>query len=148
MAQMEVFEKILHVREKEKDDAHREYKQAVDDFETAATELYHLLKEKEDLEDQLNQNMKRSMSVQEMNSYHQYITQLENKIIRIQSNVQKARKVMDQKHLVLNEAYIEMKKFEKVLDHKKEKFQEEIAKNEKNTMDDISVLQFIQKRNR
>ncbi|MBO8155237.1 MAG: flagellar export protein FliJ [Bacillaceae bacterium] len=148
MANIEAFEKILNMRDREKQEAERDFQQAVDHFESAATQLYHLLKEKEDIESQLNDQMQMAISASRITSYNLYLNQLQKKINEVQISVQQARHTMEMKQVKLTEAYIETKKFEKILEHKKTEFKEELMRQEKILMDDISVQQFIQKRNR
>jgi flagellar protein FliJ len=148
MANIVAFEKILTLRSTEKDLALKEYQSSVDHFESVATELYNLLKEKEDLEAALNNQIQSSLAIHEIHSYHYYINLLSEQIARVQSVVQQARSNMDIKQEDLTDSYVEMKKFEKLVEIKKYNEKLKIKKAENEFLDEISVQQFLRNRKR
>jgi flagellar protein FliJ len=148
MANIVAFEKILTLRSTEKDLALKEYQSSVDHFESVATELYNLLKEKEDLEGTLHNQIQSSITIHEIHSYQYYINLLSEQISRIQGIVQQARSKMETKHEHLSDSYVEMKKFEKLVEIKKHNEAERIKKAENEFLDEVSVQQFLRNRKR
>lgn len=55
---------------------------------------------------------------------------------------------MDNKQVVLNEAYIEVKKFESIIETRKRLEAEKMEKMEKSFMDEISINQYLSHKNR
>ncbi len=148
MGSIAQFEKILTIRTTEKDIAMKEYQESVEDFETVALELYNLLKEKEEIEEELNNKFQSQVTVQEIQHYQNYLEMLEKQILVVNQKVQQAREKMEVKKQKLSDSYIEMKKFERIVDIKKREFLEHIAKLENDQMNEISIQQFLRTRKR
>ncbi|SDJ72419.1 flagellar export protein FliJ [Sediminibacillus albus] len=146
MASPKTFEKLLDVREKEKQEAQKAYKQSVEDFEVVASDMYHLLKQKEDAEQAYHNDIHRSATVTTLSSHFSYIEKLKQKINQLQVSVNQARNLMDDRQGKLTDAYIEAKKFEKMIEVKKAKLHAAIKSEEDKQMDEISVTQFINNR--
>jgi len=142
------FEKILTIRTTEKDLAMKEYQDSVEEFETVALELYNLLKEKEELEEELSNKFHSQVTVQEIQHYQTYLQILEKQILAANQKVQQSREKMELKKQKLSDSYIEMKKFERIVDVKKKEFLEHIAKLENEQMNEISIQQFLRTRKR
>ena len=148
MGSIAQFEKILTIRTTEKDIAMKEYQESVEDFETVALELYNLLKEKEEIEEELNNKFHSQVTVHEIQHYQNYLEMLEKQILVVNQKVQQAREKMEFKKQKLSDSYIEMKKFERIVDIKKREFLEHIAKLENDQMNEISIQQFLRTRKR
>lgn len=142
MAQTAVLYKILHVKEQEKDQAQMAQLRAVEQFEHAATQLYKQLKEKEAAEQNLSSLMKEHMTIEKMKEQSLYINRLSNQIISLQRNVQVARQAMENKQTILNEAFIEVKKMEKMIDIREAEKRKEEKSLEAAMMDEISLRQY------
>ncbi|SET41826.1 flagellar FliJ protein [Salinibacillus kushneri] len=143
MSNVKTFEKILNVKMIEKDKAHKNYQEAMDYFEVNATELYYLLKEKEDFEAEMSNSIQSSVSADQLRNYDQYIQTLNQKIKASQQNVQSARTNMELKQQSLTESYIELKKYEKIVSNKKTIIKKLEEKHEREVIDEASVQQFI-----
>ncbi len=142
MVQTAVLNKILHVREQEKQNAHMEQLKAVDYFEKVAKKLYQLLKTKEQAEQGLEKYMKTEVTITIIKEQSLYIDTLTKKIIALQQQVQQAREEMEIKQLKLTEAYVEVKKVEKMIE-KREQVKIELDKKlELIEMDEISIRQY------
>lgn len=137
------LQKVLSMKENEKNLAMREYNEAVRRFEEAAEKLYHLLKQKEEHEEMHKQKLQLGLSVQEIRHFQQYIASLERTIHHYQILVMQAREQMQRKQSKLTEINIEMKKYEKI----KEKYMQAVRLAEKRVenkwMDEISVQRFV-----
>ena len=148
MAETVVLSKILNVREKEKNEAQKAYHQAIDLFENVANQLYSLLKKKEAAEESYEGYIHTTVSLDKIRGQLSYIERLNKQIIQLQQEVQYARTEMEMKQLKLTDAYVEVKKFEKIIGLRKESAEETLKRAEKIAMDEISVQQYLSYKNR
>ncbi|HLR22199.1 MAG TPA: flagellar export protein FliJ [Pseudogracilibacillus sp.] len=146
MADTAVLEKILHVKEKEKDAAQLDKTEAVNRFEEIASRLYEELKRKENAESELDVVMKAKATITMIKEQSRYISLMKEKINTLQNNVQKARIEMEQKQNALTEAHIEVKKIERLIALREQEQKELLQKQEMAFMDEISMLQFQKQR--
>ncbi|QHS22248.1 flagellar export protein FliJ [Virgibacillus sp. MSP4-1] len=146
MSSVETFEKILNIKMIEKDQAQKDYQNATDQFEASATELYYLLKEKEDFEAHMNEQIQSRIRAYDIRNYHQYIQNLNQKINELQQHVQRTRANMENKQQSLTESYIEVKKYERIVSDRKLKFKQLVEKQENEMIDEASVQQYIRHR--
>ncbi|MEC0695115.1 flagellar export protein FliJ [Bacillus atrophaeus] len=137
------FQKLLELKENEKDQSLSEYQKSVSEFETVAEQLYENMSKKEQLEKNKETKLKSGMSVQEMRHYQQFVTNLENTIYHYQKLVMIKRNQMNEKQNVLTEKNIEVKKFEKMREKQFKMFALEDKAAEMKEMDDISIKQFM-----
>lgn len=143
MSNIAVLNKVLGVREIEKNDAQKEHHNAIEQFETVATELYKLLKRKESAEKQYEQSIGDVTEIEKIKEQLTYIDNLNRQITFVQQKVNEARSNMEEKQVKLTEAHIEVKKFEKVIENRRKEREEEELKQEQMFMDEISVRQYI-----
>lgn len=142
MSKIKVLDKVLDVRESEKQAAQKEQLEAQNEFEKVATELYELLKNKELAEQKLHEVLTESSSIAEMKNMSLYIQTLVQKIPMLQKEVQLARKKMEDKQGDLTEAHVEVKKIEKMIENRKLAQKLEVDRAEKMLMDEISIRQY------
>lgn len=140
--------KILHIREKEKNDAQKAYKKSIDFFEAVATQLYSVLKKKEAAEASYHAYLSGTSQLDKIKEQAAYIEALNKKIIQLQASVQKARSAMETKQAALKNAHTEVKKFEKIIEHRQLAFRTALEKEEMAMMDEISISQFASRENR
>lgn len=143
MSNIAVLNKVLSIREIEKKDAQKAHHLATEKFETAATKLYGVLKKKETAEQQYKTYINGVSEIEKIKEQLAYIDNLKSEIIRLQHQVNHARTEMEQKQVKLTEAHVEVKKFEKVIEHRQKEREDEIRKQEQLFMDEISVRQYI-----
>lgn len=143
MAETASFTKILRIREKEKNDAQKAYYQSLEFFEEMATKLYHLLRKKEVAEKSYEEYLEGITSIDVIKEQSAYIEILNNQIMSLQLEVQKARTDMDSKQIKLSAAHTEVKKFEKIIEFRKRSQMEKEQKLDMQFMDEIAVQQFI-----
>ncbi|KXG10550.1 flagellar export protein FliJ [Anoxybacillus rupiensis] len=141
------FEKILTIREKEKERALGEYNEAVKRFEEAAEKLYHFLKQKEDYEEMYKQKLKNGLPIQDIRHFRQFVMNLERTISHYQQLVIETREQMFLKQTKVAEANIEVKKYEKMKDKHIAAVLQAIQTMENHWMDEISIQQFVNRRN-
>ncbi|MED5048450.1 flagellar export protein FliJ [Bacillus siamensis] len=137
------FQKLLELKENEKDQTLSEYRQSVSEFETVAEKLYENMSKKESLEKDKESKLNCGMSVQEMRHYQQFVSNLENTIYHYQKLVIMKRNEMNEKQEQLTEKNIEVKKFEKMREKQFNMFALEDKAAEMREMDDISIKQFM-----
>ncbi|WP_409305424.1 flagellar export protein FliJ [Peribacillus sp. SCS-155] len=139
------FDKILTIKEKEKNDAFSQYNEALKKFEEAAEKLYKLLKKKEDLQRFQQGKLDKGLSVQEIRHNQLFMDNLEKIIDHYQKEVIEARYRMSLQHENLMEKNMEVKKYEKIKEKDFHKFLEGLKEAESKNMDEISIQQYMSK---
>ncbi|MFZ3576607.1 flagellar export protein FliJ [Virgibacillus sp. DJP39] len=148
MGEILALSKILNIREREKNDAQKIYRQSIEYFEGVATQLYNLLKRKEEAEGIQEKYLQNTIPIDKIREQLIYIENLSKQITQLQKEVQSARSEMESKQEKLSEAHVEVKKFEKIITFRQNEQEEIIKKNEKLMMDEISVQQYLNQKNR
>src|SRR5690625_4455579 len=116
MSQLLPLEKILHVKENEKNEAQLKHHRSVEAFEKVALNLYKLLKKKESAEQLLDETLQKKMTITQLREQSVYIEQLKREIITIQEEVNEARTLMELHKDKLTNKHIEFKKIEKIIE--------------------------------
>ncbi|KKB38975.1 flagellar export protein FliJ [Bacillus thermotolerans] len=140
------FQKILQLREQEKEETESCYNDALKQFEQAAEKLYALLKKKEDLIHFQEAKMVSGFSVHEIQHYQLFISNLEQTIHYQQQVVINARSKMQWHEQQLRERSIEVKKYEKMKEKDFERFKDQLLEDEQKHMDEISTIQFMNRK--
>ena len=136
------FEKVLTIREQEKNETEIAYKESVRSFEEIATKLYELLKKKEDLIDFQQERLAIGSSIEEIHHYARFIDSLEKTITDVQQKVVQARSKMNWYEEKLLEKNLEVRKFEKMREKDFKLFQQEQDRIEGIFLDEISTLTY------
>ena len=102
------FQKLLELKENEKDQSFAEYQHSVSEFEKVAEKLYESMSQKKRWKNK-EIKMQTGMSVQEMRHYQQFVTNLETTIYHYQKLVMMKRNEMNEKQHDLTEKNIELK---------------------------------------
>ncbi|MBS4177121.1 flagellar export protein FliJ [Lederbergia citrea] len=137
------FQKILNLKEREKDEALGLYQDSVEKFEAAAEKLFDLLKKKEDLELYQSQKISSGLSIREIRHYQQFILNMEKTIDHFQKVVMNARNKMNWCEEKLKESNIEMKKYENLKEKSHKNYLHMINETENIQLDEISALQYF-----
>jgi len=138
------FEKILTIKEREKEEVSATYNQAVKRFEEAAEKLYEVLKKKEDLEEFQLEKLATGLSVREIRHHQRFVGNLEKTIEHNQKMVVNARNTMGFYQEKLVEKNLEVKKYIKIKEKDFSKFRELEKASEAKQMDDISLQVYMQ----
>ncbi|MBD7907130.1 flagellar export protein FliJ [Sporosarcina gallistercoris] len=141
------FDKVLTFREQEKNETESAYKESIESFETIATQLYDLLKKKEDILVEQQEKMARGFSVNEIHHYARFIESIEAKINSVQEQVIQARSKMNWYEERLLDKTIEVKKYEKMREKDRDAYQEEMEHKEAERLDELSTLKFRKNEN-
>lgn len=136
------FEKVLTIREQEKNETEMAYKESVRSFEEIATKLYDLLKKKEDLIAFQQDRLTVGSSIDEIHHYARFIDSLEKTIAEVQQKVIQARAKMNWHEEKLLEKNLEVRKFEKMREKDFKLFQQEQDRIESLFLDEISLLTY------
>ncbi|MCT6923547.1 MULTISPECIES: flagellar export protein FliJ [Bacillales] len=136
------FEKILVVREQEKNESEIAYKESVRVFEEIATKLYDLLKKKEDLLVYQQERLSIGASIDEISHYANFIDSMEKTIADVQQKVVQARSKMNWHEQKLLEKNLEVRKFEKMREKDFDAFREEQNRIEAKQLDELSSLAY------
>ncbi len=137
------FDKILTVKNREKEEALDVYNQSVKRFEEAAEALFELLKKKEDLEGYQNERLLTGLPVQEIRHHQFFINNMEKTIDHYQKMVINTRTHMVYHQERLVEKNIEVKKYEKIKEKDLYSFIEDMKLTESRLMDDISIQSYM-----
>ncbi|WP_096199362.1 flagellar export protein FliJ [Bacillus sp. FJAT-45350] len=136
------LQKVLEIKERKKNEVEADYTEASSLFEKTATELYNLLKKKEDFEEGYKQQISQGISVNQLQQYETVLSRYQGEIERQQKSTQIARDKMHRKQDALVTMSIELKKYEKMKELKHQEYLEEVKREESKLMDEISVQQF------
>ncbi|MGM0844598.1 MAG: flagellar export protein FliJ [Bacillota bacterium] len=141
------FEKILSLKEKEKEEVRESYRASVEKFENIAQKLFDLLKKKEDLESFQTERLISGLSVQDIRHNQHFITNIEKTIEYYQGLVIQARNRMNWHEQKLSEMNVEVKKYEKIRENDFNRYKEILHSSESKLLDELAVMQFMNKRN-
>src|SRR5699024_6406941 len=118
-------------REHEKRSAKQAHHQSIKAFEEVATKLYNLLKKKENAKEAYDLSLQSKTTVQHLKEQSLYIDKLNDQIIHLQEQVNIAREKMEQ-----------------MIGQQHERLEESALKRENEMMDDISIKQHLNRKNR
>lgn len=139
------FEKILVVREQEKNESEMAFKESVQVFEDIATKLYDLLKKKEDLTTYQQERLAVGSSIDEINHYSRFIDSMEKTIADVQQKVVQARAKMNWHEQKLLEKNLEVRKYEKMRENDYEYYKEDQQRIEAIQLDELSTIAYYKR---
>ncbi|MDM5316529.1 flagellar export protein FliJ [Fictibacillus sp. b24] len=136
------MEKVLTVKQKEKESIEQELGEAVQAFESVAEEIYSLLKRKEDIENLSNHQFQQRIVVNDLQNTQRFLLSMTNKIKELQPVLQRARERMQIIQQKLVQQTIEVKKYEKLKEKQLTAYKVEVTSYENKQNDEFSVLRF------
>ncbi|WP_209122384.1 flagellar export protein FliJ [Alkalihalobacillus sp. BA299] len=137
------LQKVLDIKEREKQASENEFSKATKQFEEMAIRLYDLLKKKEDLESSCQRQMNEGIPVHQLQQHQTLLMRLNMDIERQQHSTNLARNTMYQKQKDLVDASIELKKYEKMKEIKHAEYIEEQKRIDNMRMDEISLQLYV-----
>ncbi|WP_088069458.1 flagellar export protein FliJ [Gottfriedia luciferensis] len=137
------FEKILTIKQKEKEQVQINYEAAVKSFEKEATKLYELLRKKEMLDEHTELELNNGFSIIGIKQHQLFRDSLEKDISKAQYEVMRTRNIMSQKQEELLDQNVEVKKFEKMKEKAFKLHHKNLVKMDSKLMDDLSLQQFV-----
>lgn len=136
------MEKVLSVKQKEKESIELELGEAVQAFESIAEEIYSLLKRKEDIENLSNKQYQQRIVVNDLQNTQRFLLSMTNKIKELQPLLQRARERMQVIQQKLLQQTIEVKKYEKLKEKQFNAYEMELTTYENKQNDEFSVLRY------
>ncbi|MDR4937169.1 flagellar export protein FliJ [Rossellomorea marisflavi] len=137
------FERILTLKEQEKEDMQEQYKSSVSKFQEAAEQLYGALKKKETLEAMQVEKLSKGLSILDIRHHQQFITNLEKTISYFQNLVVQARNRMNWYEEKMIEMNMEVKKYERLKEKDFKAFLVRLQAEENKQLDEVSVTQYM-----
>ncbi|MFS0865105.1 flagellar export protein FliJ [Fredinandcohnia sp. 179-A 10B2 NHS] len=137
------FQKVLSIKENEKNQVLADYKTSVKEFEEVAEALYESLKKKETLEENQRQQLTNGLSIHSIRHQQYFISGLEKTIMYYQQLVIKARQKMQQLQALVTEKNIEVKKYEIMNEKEFSIYEGQLKLQENQIMDEISIQQYL-----
>jgi flagellar protein FliJ len=137
------LEKILNLQLRERDALQNNYSQAVRFFEDIGSELYNLLRKKEEFEQKQSNALEMGVTLQEVRSNQNYLDKLLKQIDQVQVKLQNARAQMEEVKAKLLNKSIELKKYEKLKERFKLQVIEDINRIDQFQMDEISSIRSV-----
>lgn len=141
------FQKIMDIKENDKEKSLAEYNQSVSEFENVAHKLYDSLKQKEILEEATTTKLNTGMSVQEIRHNQQFVSNIEKSITHYQKLVHLTRNRMNEKQAKLMHHNIEVKKYEKLKEKQKKDHLFGMNQLDNKLMDDLSIQSYMYRGN-
>ncbi|HEX7065293.1 MAG TPA: flagellar export protein FliJ [Bacillales bacterium] len=138
------LEKVLTVKENEKNLLEVEYRNAYQDFEKIAKLLYEFLKQKETLEQRQSSGMKEGASIAEVKRLQTNMELLQQRIHQYEALYQDARRNAEEKKECLMESSIDVKRYEKLRDLQYDEFLKRNKAEERSELDEISTIRHLQ----
>jgi flagellar protein FliJ len=136
------MEKVLMVKQKEKESIEHELGEAVQAFESIAEEIYSLLKRKEDVENLSSQQFQQKIVINDLQNTQRFLLSLTTRVKDLQPVLQRARERMQIIQQKLLQQTIEVKKFEKLKEKQLHTYEMEQTLFENRQNDEFSVLRF------
>ncbi|WP_062197855.1 flagellar export protein FliJ [Massilibacterium senegalense] len=140
------LEKVLTIKEKEKQTVANEYEKARESFQKRAMQLYEQLKKKEQLEEERQALLKKGIIIRDLQQNQFFLHKIEDKIAETEEKVNEARTHMQVKQQMLVYKNIEMKKYEKMKEKEKLAYLKQQKQEEERLMDEISIQQYMNDR--
>jgi flagellar protein FliJ len=141
------FQKLIKIKESEKNQILADYHTSVSEFEDVAEQLYSFMKKEEALESKQQQKLMLGLSIHEMRHQQSFISNLEHTISYYQKLVIKARNKMQFIQEKLLDKNIEVKKYETIHEKRNRAFLDSLHVFESKFMDEISIQQYINRGN-
>ncbi|WP_078576311.1 flagellar export protein FliJ [Salipaludibacillus agaradhaerens] len=139
------LQKVLEVKDFEKTDAERAYTESVEEFEGVATQLYELLKKKEEIVEETEKKLLRGLAISSIQLNEQNVSFLQTEINKLQLSTQKARQNMNEKEKYLLFKTVDLKKYEKMKKIKQAQYLENEKREELKFLDEVSIQQFVRR---
>ena len=145
MAFTYTFQKILNMKEKEKEQVQMDYSKSVQLLQKEQQRLVSLEKNKQEMERRIMQQGK-NISLAELKINYEYIGHLQRLIIQANESKAQAEKEVEAKQFILSERAIEHKVWEKLKDHVFERYKAETRQAEQKELDEMAVARYYRQK--
>lgn len=140
------LQKAMDICKQNKDEARRQYEVAEEEFKVVATALYYLLKEKEQVEQQLEFGQDEKQTVAQLISTKVYLQGLGKQIADQQQQTNESREHMEQTKRKLHECVRSYKQYERLKEKQLRNAQEVERRTEQKLMDELSTTHYMRLR--
>lgn len=132
------LQKVLDMKEKEKEQAEISYSKSMQALKQEEERLHHLEQNKKQMEQQMLQKEK-SISLAELKTNYEYIGHLQRLIIQANESKVRAEKEVEMKQFILSERTMDQKIWEKLKENSFEKYKDNMRLIEQKELDEIAV---------
>jgi flagellar FliJ protein len=134
------LEKVLKVKENEKNTLETEYRQAYQNYEKIAGALYEFLKQKEELEKRRLEGMTKGAVIGDVRRLQAEMEHLQQKIDEYERLYRHARQHAELKKEHLLERSVDVKRYEKLRDFQYSEFVKKAKAKEMSKLDEMSTM--------
>lgn len=138
------LEKVLSVKENEKNQSEIDYQKAFEEFEKVANLLHEFLQQKETLQQKQHEGMKIGTSIVGIRSLQMDLESVQKKIDRFELLYMSARESTEIKKSLLLEQSIDVKRYEKLKESEYENYLKRNKAIEISKLDEISTIRHLQ----
>ncbi|WP_232318146.1 flagellar export protein FliJ [Salisediminibacterium beveridgei] len=135
----------MEYKDREKNDAQKQHSEAVEQFESVATQLYEVLKQKEELIESQALKLQQGLPIAQIQQNEEILAHLQKEINALQWQTQRARKIMSDKEKLSITKSVDHKKYEKMKEIQYNQYVEDEKREELKFLDEISVQQFVRR---
>ncbi|WP_170007413.1 flagellar export protein FliJ [Bacillus fonticola] len=139
------YDRLVVVKEREKDVAKESYEQAKKKATEKLEQLYSLLKQKEVLEEGRRHELTKGISIDKMRHTQVFFEQLETGIAHVQKEVQQAQAQLHLREQNFQTQFREVKKFEKLRERSVTVERSERHRKENLLLDELATQSFMQR---
>lgn len=132
------LQKVLDMKEKEKEQAEISYSKSMQVLRQEQERLAHLERNKQQMEQQMLQKEK-NISLAELKTNYEYIGHLQRLIAEANESKQRAEKEVENRQFILSERTMDQKIWEKLKENSFEKYKDAMRLLEQKELDEIAV---------
>lgn len=137
------LERVMKIAESEKRNLEGQYQMLFDRFEQLARGLVHLIKEKESVESNLQDKMKKTITIDLMKRQIYDVEKMERLITEQTLQYDRVKNQLEQFKSILLKKAIEVKKYEKIKEKQTRIYRKEAKKKEMNLLDETAAFHSI-----
>lgn len=139
------FQKILDMKEKEKEQAEISYSKSMQALHREQKRLSDLVKNKQQVEERMVRK-EENISLAELKTNYEYVGHLQRMIVQANETKVQAEKDVETKQGILSERAMDQKIWEKLKEHSFEKYKERMLQIEQKELDEIAVARYYRQR--
>jgi flagellar protein FliJ len=136
------FQQIVDLKNNERTQAEWILSEAIGQLRSEETNLHGLFEAKEELHSKMTDAAGKAVTISEMLLLQNYMTHLDQQIMRKHQDVQSAQHVVDKKQAHLSERMMDEKVWTKAREKAYHQFQTFVAKKEQDALDEMATIRF------
>jgi flagellar protein FliJ len=139
------FQKILDMKEKEKEQAEMSYSKSMQTLQVEQKRLSTLQQTKEEMERRMTRN-EESISLSELKDSYQYLHHLQKLVLQAHHTTIQAEKEVEHKQEILTEKAMDEKVWSKLKDKSYVRYIETMKATEQKELDEIAIARYYRQR--